>query len=76
MPPSKTRRKYKKLKTQKIHTTFTNEQDGGIKVIMGRTDDASDPNNNPLNRQLLSSNAFLNVLNLATNVNLISRSSL
>ena len=52
------------------------EQDGGIKVMVGRTDDAADPNNNPLSRQLLTANLFSNVLNHVTNVDVISVSSL
>ena len=52
------------------------EQDGGIKVMIGRTDDAADPNNNPLSRQLLTANLFSNVLNHVTNVDVISVSSI
>jgi hypothetical protein len=52
------------------------EQDGGIKVIVGRTGDTSDPNNNPLNRQLRSIDTFSNVLNRVTNVHVLSVSSL
>ena len=67
---------HKKHKTQKLYEKYIKEQDGGIKVMVGRTDDAADPNNNPLSRQLLSLDNFLNVLNQVTNVDVISVSSL
>jgi hypothetical protein len=67
---------HKKHKTQKLYDKYIKEQDGGIKVMVGKTDDATDPNNNPLSRQLLSLDNFLNVLNQVTNVDVISVSSL
>ena len=48
MPSIKRR---KKPKTRKIFHKYINQQDGGIKVMIGRTDDASDPNNNPLTQR-------------------------
>ena len=73
MPSIKRR---KKPKTRKIFNKYISQQDGGIKVMIGRTDDASDPNNNPLTRQLLTADLFSNVLNHVTNVDVISVSSL
>jgi hypothetical protein len=73
MPSIKRR---KKPKTRKIFHKYINQQDGGIKVMIGRTDDASDPNNNPLTRQVLTADLFSNVLNHVTNVDVISVSSL
>jgi hypothetical protein len=73
MSSSKMRKKYK---TRKIYNKYMKEQDGGIKVMLGRTDDASDSHNNPLTRQLLTADMFSNVLNNVTNVDVISVSSL